>query len=66
MHENKNVLGGSNPKIHKVPRNEHGSNERGLGKNAIKNNNSFSPFLYHVECYKCGNFGQKEADCQYE
>ena len=30
--------------------------------NDIKNYNSFSPFLGHVECFKCNNFGPKYQD----
>lgn len=32
--------------------------------NSIKNYNSFSPLLNHVECFKCNNIGNKACDCR--
>lgn len=37
---------------------------KSLNENVVKNYNSFSPLLDHVECFKWNNFGHKDHDCR--
>lgn len=47
-----------------MTRNKHGDNNSGFEKNVARHNNHFAPFLRHVECYNCGNIGQKDSELQ--
>ena len=46
-------------------RRRHDCSSRGHDKNASRYGNSFAPFLNHIECYNCGNFGHEVAHCIY-